>query len=195
MKPNSNSSPFCLLLEGQDDRHVIQHLWEKEHKEKSPFCILDKDGVNGLIEAIPNEIKAPSREVLGIVVDANGNLDECWKKITRKIKEGLKDLEVKQVQISDCPIPTGTIIDCKVISIGIWLMPNNKACGELENFIVEMLPKNDLIWLSAKRYIQNIPKEDRKFNDTKIEKKLNFLHGLQQERSLDVWAQPLVLVI
>ena len=159
---SSSSSPFCLLVEGQDDRHIIQHIWKKEYKEKVPFDVQDKEGINNLIKAIPAEIKVSNREILGIVVDANGNLDECWKKITCKIKEGVKDLGVGQIPVPDHPVPTGTIIDCEVRSIGIWLMPDNKACGELENFIVKMLPKNDLIWPSAK--------EDRKFDDTKIEK-------------------------
>ena len=168
---SSSSSPFCLLVEGQDDQHVIQNIWEKEYKEKVPFDVQDKEGINNLIKAIPAEIKVSNREILGIVVDANGNLDKCWKKITCKIKEGVKDLGVEEeIPVPDCPIPTGTIIDCKEISIGIWLMPNNKECGELENFIMKMLPKNDLIWPSAKEYIQNIPKEDRKFDETKIEK-------------------------
>ena len=170
MRPNSSSSPFCLLVEGQDDRHVIEKFWEKAYKEKPSFNIVDRDGISNLIEAIPAEIKEPDRQVLGIVVDANNHLDEYWEKITHKIKEGIKDLGVEQIQVPDRPTPTGTIIDCKEISIGVWLMPNNKSSGELENFIIEMLPKGDLIWPFAKRYIENIPKENRKFNNSKIEK-------------------------
>ena len=169
MKPSS-SSPFCLLVEGQDDRHVIQHLWEKAHKEKLSFNISDKDGISNLIEAIPGEIKEPSREILGIVLDANNHLDEYWKEITHKIKEGIEDLGVKQIQVPDHPIPTGTIINCKEISIGVWLMPNNKSSGEIENFVIEMLPKSDPVWPSAKKYIEDIPEESRKFDNNKIKK-------------------------
>ena len=168
MRPQNSSSPFCLLVEGQDDRHVIQCLWKKERKEKElPFCISETNGIEKLIEAIPEQIKAPSRKVLGIVVDTNGNLNKCWKKVTSKIKEGIKDLGVEQVQIPDGPTLTGTIINCKTISIGIWLMPDNKSCGELENFIIEMLPESDFTWPSAQKYIENIPEEDRKFSNSK----------------------------
>ncbi len=174
MRPQNSSSPLCLLVEGQDDRHVIQHLWKKEHKKEDlPFCISDKDGIEKLIDAIPGEMKADSREILGIVIDANGNLDECWKKVTSKIKEGIKDLGIEQVQFPDGPTPTGTIIDCnhyKLRYIGIWLMPNNKECGELENFIIKMLPEGDLIWPSAQKYIEDIPEKDRKFNNSKSKK-------------------------
>ena len=50
MKPKSNSSRLCLLVEGQDDRHVIQHFWKKEYKEKPSFKIEDREGINNLIK-------------------------------------------------------------------------------------------------------------------------------------------------
>ena len=49
-------------------------------------------------------------------------------------------------------------------------MPNNKSSGELENFIIEMLPKGDFIWPFAKKYIENIPKKNREFDNSKIKK-------------------------
>ena len=131
---------------------------------------MNKDGISNLIAAIPGEIKEPSRKILGIVADANNHLDEYWKKITHKIKEGIKDLGVEQIQVPDHPIPTGTIINCEEISIGIWLMPNNKTAGEIENFVIEMLPKSDPVWPSAKKYIEDIPEESRKFDSNKMKK-------------------------
>ena len=87
-----------------------------------------------------------------------------------KVKEGAKDLRIEQVQVPDYPTLDGTIINCETISIGIWLMPNNSSSGELENFIRKMIPKNDSIWPSAEKYIENIPEESLKFDNNKIEK-------------------------
>ena len=37
MKPKSDSSPLCLLVEGQDDRHVIEQLGKKHTEKKHRF--------------------------------------------------------------------------------------------------------------------------------------------------------------
>ena len=68
-----------LLVEGADDEHVVRHL-RNRHQAIPEFCIRDKGGIEGLLEDIGLEILAPSREAVGILVDANDDLDaplEC----------------------------------------------------------------------------------------------------------------------
>ena len=40
-----------LLVEGPDDKHVVRHL-SNRHKEMPEFCILDKEGIENLLENI-----------------------------------------------------------------------------------------------------------------------------------------------
>ena len=47
-------------------------------------------------------------------------------------------------------------------------MPDNKGSGELEDFVYNMIPVNDPIFPRAKRYIDEIPENDRKFTDGKL---------------------------
>ena len=47
--------------------------------------------------------------------------------------------------------------------VGVWLMPDNRSAGELEDFILRLMPAGDAIWPRARRYIDDIPAADRKF--------------------------------
>ncbi len=47
-------------------------------------------------------------------------------------------------------------------------MPDNRSAGELEDFIVTMIPQGDTAWLCADKYIQCIPVDQRKFKEGKL---------------------------
>ena len=47
-------------------------------------------------------------------------------------------------------------------------MPDNTRTGELEDFIVEMIPAHDSIWPLANEYVDGIPEDQRKFKERKI---------------------------
>ena len=67
------------------------------------------------------------------------------------------------------PARNGTIID--VVGkprVGVWLMPDNASCGELENFFADMIPPGDPVWPLSKAYIGGIPEKHRKFAQGKI---------------------------
>ena len=148
-----------LLVEGQDDKHVVRHLCLRSQLIPQ-FCTLDKDGLPGLLPEIGLEIKAPGRKVVGIVVDANSNLQSRWDAVCDRLR-------AVNIQPPDNPDPTGTIIS-SVPRIGIWLMPNNQSPGELEDFVQKMIPVGDPVWPMSKAYIQGIPNTERKFKNSKI---------------------------
>lgn len=41
------------------------------------------------------------------------------------------------------------------------------STGELEDFVMQMIPEGDPVWPLATRYIGEIPKADRKFQENK----------------------------
>lgn len=180
--PNTDSPPFLLLVEGQDDRHFVKQIWDKHYNGSSkllffegaepPFGISDKGNFNELCKDIPTQITTPGREVLGILADANSNPVKQWDKISSELKKtcdlrgASKHLQLDSAQIPNAPEPTGTIINSKP-RIGIWLMPDNASPGELEDFAVQMVPDDDPVWPFSKEYINNIPKQHRKFTSDK----------------------------
>lgn len=46
-------------------------------------------------------------------------------------------------------------------------MPDNESPGELEDFVVGMIPERDPVWPLSQRYIEGIPEAGRKFSEKK----------------------------
>ncbi len=152
--------PKVLLVEGQNDRHIVRHL-RGRFGSLSPFCIRDKGNIDELLKAIEPEIRVPGREAVGIVADANDSLADRWRAVSDRLRGAGMNIEM-----SDAPSPDGTIVDGPP-RVGVWLMPDNQATGELEDFVQEMIPQDDPVWPLAQRYVQDIPGGARKFSPKK----------------------------
>lgn len=150
-----------LLVEGDDDKHMVRHLWDSYHPKWQPFEIEVKKNVVNLIKSISAESKAPGRQTIGILVDSNDDRIKRWTEITRELERA------RGIQMPEVPAENGFIINDSKLRIGVWLMPDNVSTGELEDFICELIPERDTIWPRAKRYIDEIPAADRKFKDRK----------------------------
>lgn len=155
------SPSHVLLVEGQDDEHVVRHIRER-HSSLPSFAILPKDNVEQLLESIEVETMVSGRQVLGILVDANTDVSARWNAVTHRLRNANLDADLPATPNSE-----GIIID-GVPRIGIWLMPDNKSEGELEDFVAQMIPADDPVWPLAQRYIECIPACDRKFTEKKI---------------------------
>lgn len=156
-----------LLVEGQDDMHVISHVWRRCNSagKDIPFEIIEKEGYESLLDSIPSEIKVSGRKSLGVVIDANDDPNSRWDAVIRKLKkEGVKWTKGRK--------DNGVILPESIRRprIGVWLMPDNRSAGELEDFVAKMIPDNDPVWPLAERYIDNIPKPARKFAERKIQR-------------------------
>ncbi len=170
-----------LIVEGPDDKHVIRHLLKKlgyetkivkengrvhfvcRHSDRMAyFRIVDKGGINQLLDAIAQEAKVSGRLALGIVADANETPCSRWKAISDRIRK----IEVEPLSLPDEREPEGTVIG-NMLRVGVWLMPDNRRCGEIEDFVQEMIPDDDPVWPLSKQYIGDIPSHDRKFTRKK----------------------------
>ena len=149
-----------LLVEGRNDKHVVEHLYRKRFAAEPPFDVLDKDGFSRLCEAIEPELKVPDRRVVGIVVDADDRPESRWSAVTDRLRRGCPGLEIGD------PAPCGTIAGSEP-RVGVWLWPDNESCGEIENFVAGMVPSDDPVWPLSRRYIDSIPVEQRSFSEGK----------------------------
>ena len=157
----SSSPDRILLVEGQDDKHVIWHLHDR-HQLASTFSISDKGSISELLDSITPEIKTPGRRAIGILVDANDDLQARWNAMTGQLRKA-------NIQAPSSPNPAGTIIDGRP-RVGIWLMPDNTASGELEDFVIQMIPAGDSVWPLSQGYIDGIPQTERKFSEGKTQR-------------------------
>ena len=163
-RPSGAPPSRVLLVEGPDDKHVAEHIWWRHHDAEPTFCALEKDGVDKLLDAIDTQVQAPGLQAMGILVDANDDVGARWDAVKGR-------LALANVALPRSPAPAGTIVPERPLAgmprVGVWLMPNNRCKGELENFVEKMIPASDAVWPLARNYVEGIPTTERKF----IEKK------------------------
>lgn len=122
-----------------------------------------RGGVDGVIESIRDEARVSGRQALGILVDANDNLVARWQSISDRLAS-------VGIQTPASPSPGGLIIAASgdMLRIGVWMMPDNQLPGELEDFVVQMIPSGDPVWPLSQDYIDRISAGDRKFASGKV---------------------------
>ncbi len=157
-RPTDPPSPRVLLVEGPDDKHVAQHIWWR-HAEETPFCIDVVGSESELRRVIFAEVKAEGRLALGILLDADTDSGARWRSVRDRLAQA-------GIVAPERLNPGGTIIESRP-RVGVWLMPDNASCGELENFVAEMIPAGDAVWPLSQSYIDGIPCAERKFSAKK----------------------------
>ena len=154
-------NPQMLIVEGNDERHVIEKLLQR-HDLPWSFDIDPKGGFEELRQSIYSEVNAPKRQALGILADANDCVDRRWQSLSDRLGE------------AGCHLPAGPVMEGAIfdgprdIRVGVWLMPDNRHSGELEDFVADMIPTTDPIWPRAQSYIDDIPNDLRQFRPGKL---------------------------
>jgi hypothetical protein len=110
-------------------------------------------------------VSAKSYQRLGIVIDANADLASRWSALRNK-------MESTGLSVPASPAPEGTILqgifpDWK---IGVWLMPDNRAHGELEHFLQTLIPPEDACWPHAQEATKRAKEIGAPFPDNKAMK-------------------------
>ena len=151
-----------LLVEGNDDQHVIWALCKKFNLKEN-FSVIDCGGINQLYEQIPVRFKQSGINTIGIIVDADTDLKGRWT--------SLKTLLTAQGFSTPDQLPAKGLIvtnsDNK--TIGVWIMPNNNLNGMLEDFISFLVPKDDKLLPIVNTTLQSI--EDQNLNKYSLKHK------------------------
>lgn len=147
-----------LLVEGNDDLHVCASLF-KRNEIPETFTLHDVGGVDRLLEMLPVQLKASGIERVGMVVDADLDATARWNRIRSVlISAGFSN-------IATTPNANGTVLEhTDMPRVGIWLMPDNRLPGMVEDFAAYLIPQNDLLSARANRVINEIPTQERRFS-------------------------------
>ena len=160
-KTSSQPQPQQLLVEGKNDFHVITALRTKYNIPET-FSIEVPDsielsnrkkatGVESLLLGLPIRLKEPYLKTLGIVVDADQDLQARWQAIGNKLKL------VGYNNIPKNPCPEGWIYEQQELpKIGIWIMPNNQLTGELEDFVSYLISDDDQLQYQANKILDEL---------------------------------------
>ena len=176
--------PGIILVEGQDDRHFIDQICRKnprifavETETRNSLQIISKenqtklhiteaDGRDTLLKILSAAAKTEGRQILGVVIDADKSLRKTWTDLNDA-------LQAAEITLPPKPPAKGLIIPEKpelTPRIGIWIMPDNQSPGELEDFVLQMIPENHPAWAPAKNFIAELPRKARKFSKRKTPK-------------------------
>ena len=132
-----------LLVEGKNDCHVILALC-KAHKVPETFGIFKCGSDEKVLKQLNARISQPEPPTtIGVVLDVDDmSIDRRWQSFKSKLKDYPYIIPVQ-------PNEEGTIIDeiegePKYPKLGIWLMPNNKNTGMLEDFCHSLVEPDSL---------------------------------------------------
>ena len=148
-----------LLVEGADECHVVRAI--RERAPTLPVFECERaGGIGNLLDRIDVEIIAPGREIVGFVLDGNDHPHDRWDAIRHRLR---------QANVPDPKIdPDGTIIrQTSGADVGVWMMLDNTAPGELEDFLESMISVSDRLWPLSQEFVDSIPPQDRKFQEGK----------------------------
>ena len=101
---NPNEKARVLLVEGQDDKHMVWQLCQKRpalfHVERlghdmsvtlksnsQTFAIKEMGSQSDFLEALRGEVVTLDRQVLGIVLDADRDLKDCWSNLKEHLSQ------------------------------------------------------------------------------------------------------------
>lgn len=146
-----------VLVEGPNDLHVVQNLL-KIHLPSAGIKVKVKNGIDNLIQTLHVELRDSELRRLAIVVDADVDIQARWDSITHRLT-GSGYLDVPRR-----PDPAGSVmVQTDKPSVGVWIMPDNRTDGMLEDFVAALVPANDDLFPAARQAVESIPLERRRF--------------------------------
>ena len=158
--------PRRLLVEGGADKRVIPYLMEANGVEwprgREPVMIEAQGSVEeilgpGVIEA---ELRATGLEALGVMVDADSDAAARWAAIRTRCQSEFDDLPMV--------IPAGGLnaLHATGTRFGVWIMPDNRLVGMLEDFLIRLLPaESDALFDLAKKCVSEASSSGAPFKE------------------------------
>jgi hypothetical protein len=136
-----------LLVEGSNDQHVVWNLCDKFNITEN-FDVIDCKSVDGAFKELKIRLKQSETGTIGIIVDADKDCSTRW----RAVREILTN---NDLPIEDDFSENGFIFKKKP-KIGVWIMPNNKDTGKLEDFFEQLIPEKDNVISEVEKTLQKI---------------------------------------
>lgn len=154
------ASRNVLLVEGNDDEHVVKNLCGYHHLPQIDQ-ITQCGGISKLLESLPIQLKGSDIHALGVLVDADTDMKARWNSLQGHLNTA------GFTAIPTAPVIQGTILfpppGTLLPKVGIWLMPDNKTNGILEDFLRSLMPMPNTLFAHAQKSIDDIPVGQRPF--------------------------------
>lgn len=150
--------PQQLLVEGKNDRHVIWALCNL-YKLPETFSVElpeenGTEGVEALLDGLPNRFRDKNLRTLGIVVDADMDVAARWQAAGNRLRAvGYQDIPASP------PVEGWVYAPPNLPKVGVWLMPDNQLPGMLEDFVALLIPNDDALRPKAELILHEIERD------------------------------------
>ncbi len=159
--PKPIKAPFdrVLLVEGSNDQHVVWALCQQYSVPETFEVSLPREGrnessgVEALLRELSGRLQQSDLKILGIVVDADQDLEARWRSIYDRLTNA------GYANVPGDPVANGLILESPdqiLPRFGAWLMPDNQTTGILEDFIRLLIPETDPLQPEADRILNEI---------------------------------------
>lgn len=186
-----------LFVEGRDDMFAVLHLMRSFHPEididvEQPHAVQRKpalvtirtakklprqgrtidegSSVQTLLDVIEKAIGDASGErIVGFVLDADDSLESRWKQVCDRLaRVGVEVGREDRMR----PPQTGFIgtSTSKKTRTGVWIMPDNRSPGALEDFLRELIAEDDALIGHAQSATAQARAIDQRFRDVDLRK-------------------------
>ncbi len=134
-----------LLVEGKQDLFAIAYLLDHyivwgDRPDECVGGIYDYDGIEDLLgpDEIETVLRTPGLEALGIVVDANGDVQARWRQVRSHCIAEFSNLP------ADLPAGGLIVVSERGLRLGVWIMPDNQSSGMLETLLHRFVASEQL---------------------------------------------------
>ena len=151
------SHTYKLLVEGNDDQHVVWALCKK-HNVPETFDVIDCESVEKVLKSLGFRLKlADINSRIGIVMDADTSLKSRWDSFVSILKRtGKYDCDALTLPQDGLVLePT----DNTYPKVGIWLMPDNNQNGMLEDFMLALAKPDDALMKKSEDVLTDLETE------------------------------------
>ena len=161
-----------LLVEGHTDKRVLPYLLEANgvtwEAAGEPIVYIEPcDGIDQMLKpgAIEAELGASGLEALGVMVDANGDARGQWTRVRDRCSGHFPSLPV------EIPAEGLEIAHATGPRFGVWIMPDNRMKGALEDFLAQLVPiKSNSLFTFAEQCAAEAAKRGARFKPSHVTK-------------------------
>ena len=162
--------PSILRVEGKDDTHAIVHLLLRHGVDCESIPVRIKSvrgdgdepsGADRLLAEMETDVLASTGRSIGFVLDADEVPGDRWNAVSGRLKPvGLT--------LPDEIPPEGFVDDASTIQarVGVWLMPDNRRSGALEEFLRDLVESEDPLLPIADTSTRHAKEQGARFPDS-----------------------------
>ena len=165
------NEPSILRVEGTDDTHAIVHLLLRHGVDCKNIPVSIKHahgngdessgGVEPLLAGMETDVMASTGRSVGFVLDADEVPGDRWNAVCGRLKPvGLT--------LPDEIPPEGFVGDAGLVQarVGVWLMPDNRRSGALEEFLRDLVESKDPLLPLADTSTRHAKERGARFPDS-----------------------------